>query len=329
MDIEDANSSDGAVTEIVDFQYHGIKEGQAHSRIYLTSEDAQNIVCESIGSMLDESDIDGPMVAGISGGGDSSILVRGVAEFLDARKVARSNLKCFTIVLDPLWRESAALRASDLCAQYGVHHDILHPEDVEELLGMSASPKEMWSTFESKYGTDSSHFFGTFLINLVGRALCKSRGADNLLVGYNREDIMAEVLFCLSNGRKPLAFPIRRTGETNVVMPVWKLPKHVLDSCYPKFSEDNFSERDDSTTDRRSAIYFLAHGMDAVAPQTSLSILTGLRQLMDATGGWEKLTQVASTPLVATSYGFTAANDEMVDLLKQFFPNWTEPVVRA
>jgi hypothetical protein len=77
--------------------------------------------------------------------------------------------------MDPIWPESAADRTRELCAKAGFDHRVVHADDTAELLGMAESPAELWREFSDRYGTNTSHFLGTFLVNLVGRRICQPR----------------------------------------------------------------------------------------------------------------------------------------------------------
>jgi hypothetical protein len=63
-----------------------------------------------------------------------------------------------------------------------------------------------------------------------GRGMGACANSSTLLVGYNpvgynREDIMAELMFRLMNGRRPPACPKRRTGSVDVPMPTREIPE--------------------------------------------------------------------------------------------------------
>lgn len=296
----------------------------ASNKIHLIDEHTlRQVVFSKIEAFLSEHDVVLPLVAGISGGGDSNTLVWGIKKYVRSSTQDAGEVTCFTLVMDPIWPESAAERAQRLCAEAGFRHWILQPQDVVELMEMSASVTELWRDFSAQYGADTSHFFATMLINLVGRRICKEVSARHLAVGYNREDIVAELLFCLMNGRQPMPFPVRGIGETTCLFPVWDIPKHMLDACYPKYSEQNYRERIDVTTVQRSTIYFVAHCLDALVPQLSASLLSGVAKLMNATGGWERLSAVPGTPLVDTGHGDDAAQAHVLTLLRRYFPTWT------
>ncbi|WP_231640600.1 hypothetical protein [Nocardiopsis sp. NRRL B-16309] len=309
------------VAAMYDLRY---AEKDPEHRVHLLDDDQlREIVFTKIADFLSVYRVTPPLVAGISGGGDSSSIVRGLVRYVSAEELCSDQVLCFTVVLDPLWRGTAANRARDLCEGYGFGHRVLHPEDIASLLGMSASPEALWREIRSTYGADASHFFGTWLLNLVGRALNREIGGSSLLMGYNREDVMAELLFCLMNGRRPLPYPKRRTGDVDCLMPVWDVPKVLLDSCYPQVSEVNYSERIDSTAPRRSSIYYQAHALDAIVPQMSMSLMTGVRDLMDSLNGWETLEAIDGTPLLHTGHGDPEERKALVNMLVRYFPDWS------
>jgi hypothetical protein len=112
-------------------------------------------------------------------------------------------------------------------------------------------------------------------------------------------------------------------------MPVWDIPKNMLDLCYPHYSEVNYSERVHSSAVRRSSIYYMAHCLDALVPQMSMSLMSGTSKLMDELGGWQELTLIEGTPLMHTGYGDPGEQGELATLLGRYFPRWHPVMGRA
>ncbi|MBB5159652.1 hypothetical protein [Saccharopolyspora phatthalungensis] len=308
------------VAAMFDFQYG---KADAANRVHLVDDHTlRQVVSAKVAAFLSQHDIAPPIVAGVSGGGDSNTLVQGIRQHLEPGSRHAEQVVCFTLVMDPIWPESAAERAGELCAEAGFQHRVMYAEDIAELLGMNGSPVELWHEFAAQHGPDTSHFFGTFLINLVGRRICDQINSQHLLLGYNREDVLAELLFCLINGRRPMAFPLRRMNAVNCVLPVWDVPKAILDACYPQYSESNYAERVDTTTAQRSSIYFIAHCVDALVPQLSISLMQGIARLMDDLDGWQTLFPIAGTPLLRTGQGEDLSEAEVLAMLRRFFPSW-------
>lgn len=322
-DVKVIERDEAPVAGLMDIEY-GRREPL--SRVHLVDDGTlREMVSDQIVSFLQKHQVTTPIMAGISGGGDSNTLVCGLTKFVQASGLPASGITCFTLAMEPLWPESAVDRARALCERAGFEHRVLYANDMTDLLGMSKSPAELWETFRRDYGPDTVHFFGTFFVNLVGRRLCRELGGRNLAVGYNREDLLAELLFCLMNGRRPLPYPIRRMGEVNCLFPLWEIPKHLLDACYPRYSASNYRERVDSTTPQRSAIYFLAHCLDALGPEIGLSLMKGVRTLMDDIGGWEQLAPIDGTPMMRTGMSDPDTEAQVLGLLREFFPDWAQP----
>jgi hypothetical protein len=118
------------------------------------------------------------------------------------------------------------------------------------------------------------------MISLAGRAICRELRTSEYCLGFNREDVLAEALFSVLNGRPPLAFPVRHFGDIRLLMPVWEIPKLVLDACYPDFSKRNYEQRI-ATTPQRGLIYFLAHAVEGVYSNLGLSLMAGLGRIFE------------------------------------------------
>lgn len=143
------------------------------------------------------------------------------------------------------------------------------------------------------------------------------------------EDLsLAEVL--LANRLPPSLFQAYAVSPdgSRTAIPVTTVPAALpadalLDACYPEYSERNYSERDDLTTTQRSSVYFLAHCVDALAPQLSISLMTGVKRLMDDIDGWQQLFPVVGTPLMTTGQADRQVQDDVLGLLHRYFPSWS------
>jgi hypothetical protein len=243
-------------------------------------------------------------VFGISGGGDSNALAYGLAN-----AVPKEQLLSFTLVFGAVFSPEAAIRAGVLCQELGIEHHVLNSDDIADLLGISTSVDELYADFSAVFTDEALHFFGTFLILRTARSLATARGFGDLAFGYNREDLLAEALFMVMNGNRPLPYPVRPLGEHRVVMPVWRVPKLLLDACHPRFSLENYRERDPYTTRQRSLAFFLAHAVDSAYPSFGLSLLTGMAQAF--AGSWGTVSHVDDLDVFVTEQA-SAANVERV-----------------
>jgi hypothetical protein len=196
------------------------------------------------------------------------------------------ELIAYTLVCEPIWPEASAERASAICRAHGVEHLVLDGPQMSRLLGLKTDAPAFHDAFLTRYGRNTAHFFATYMISAVARRLCDEYATTDYCLGFNREDVLAEMLFSVLNGRRPLEFPVRKFGEKRLLMPVWDVPKLVLDACYPEYSRQNYEHRI-STTPQRGLIYFLAHALDGLYNNLGLSLMVGLQRIF--AGNWPVL----------------------------------------
>lgn len=182
---------------------------------------------------------------------------------------------------------------------------------------MRGSLKDFYIEFGQNFGTDTSHFFATYLISLIARKLCREHETNEYCLGFNREDVLAELMFSLMNGQKPLAFPVRQFGDIKLLMPLWEIPKIVLDACYPKYSVENYQERLDTTTFQRGIIYYLAHSIDDVYSNLGLSLMNGVQKIFK--NSWSELKLDKNWDLYISEYAEPAKINEVKKLLQKYF----------
>lgn len=278
----------------------------------LNVDSAKEIVENKVSEFISKYSKENKIIAGISGGGDSNTLVRSLR-----RASPDKELICFTLVFEPIWPVSAAKRAEELCKENSVSHLIYTSQDIEKLLQMKGNLQEFYGEFRQNFGENTVHFFATYLISLIARKLCREYNTSEYYLGFNREDVFAELLFSLINGHKPLAYPVRQFGKIQLLMPLCEIPKRVLDACYPKYSLDNYRERVDITTAQRSIIYFLAHSIEDAYDNLGLSIMWGVRKLFEK--NWSKLKPDENWDLYISEYAEPNNIAETKELLQKYF----------
>jgi len=278
----------------------------------LNADSAKEIVENKVSEFIDEYSKENTIITGISGGGDSNTLVRSLKNASPDKK-----LICFTLVFEPIWPDSAARRAVELCKENNVPHLLYKNQEIEKLLRMKSSLNEFYKEFGKNFGDNTSHFFATYLISLVARKLCREYKTSEYCLGFNREDVLAELLFSLMNGHKPLSFPVRQFDDILLLMPLWEIPKIVLDACYPKYSIENYKERMDTTTFQRGIIYYLAHGIEDVYNNLGLSLMQGVKKLFEK--NWSELKPDKDWDLYISEYAELNRIAETKKLLQKYF----------
>lgn len=305
--------ADDPITTVSDLNLGG--QGCTETIREINAKLAKSIVKNKISHFIETYSSAELTVVGISGGGDSNTLVKSIKSFSTGR--LNRKFVFFTLVFDPLWPNSAAVRAAELCHEHNVQHSIYDTKKIEELLNMKRGLDKCYGEFCKKFGDDTSHFFGTFLISFAARRLCQEYKTDEYILGFNREDLLAELLFSLINGQKPLAFPIRQFDKIKLLMPLWEMPKLVLDACYPKYSLSNYKEKKDVTTFQRNVIYYLAHGIEDVYPNLGLSLMQGIQKIF--ANNWSELKHERNQNLYPSEYADKSKVDEMKSFLGKYF----------
>jgi hypothetical protein len=290
-------------------------EGRAVPRgTVLDEEAAKTLVSKQVSSFLAEHYVaHHGCVFGVSGGGDSNALAFGLAAVLPP-----DRLTAFTLVFRDVMTRAAADRATVLCQELGIDHRVYTEDEITGLLGLSTSVNELYSDFRGAFGQEALHFFGTFLILRSARIIGREKNFSDLAFGYNREDLLAELLFMLMNGRAPLPYPVRRIGEQRIIMPVWRAPKLLLDACHPTFSLENYRERDPHTTRQRSLAFYLGHSLDSTYPNFGLSLLEGSSQAF--AGHFGKLTHHPELNVFVTEDANPERIQRVADVLRRHFP---------
>lgn len=307
------NKAQNPVVSIPEFNFGD--DGCSQIIHELNPDSAKELVKGKITDFVKKNSSADTTIVGISGGGDSNTLAQG----LKALTLGNPNKRFvfFTIIFEPIWATSAAERASELCLAHGLTHHIYRNKEIEDLLGMKESLDNFYKEYCEKFGNNTSHFFGTYLISIVARKLCKEYHTSEYILGFNREDLLSDLLFSLMNGQKPLAFPVRKFGSTRLLMPLWNISKIILDACYPKYSLSNYQEREDNqSTYQRNIIYYLAHSVEDIYPNLGLSLMEGVRKIF--ADQWPELCSEDSLDIFPSEYADSTKVEEIKNFLKKY-----------
>ena len=280
-------------------------------QVALVPEEAQRLVVDEVASFLRANGTDERgCVFGVSGGGDSNALAYGLS-----KELPQDKLYAFTLVFREVMTQAAADRATILCQDLGINHQVIQADELARILAVRTSLDALYDDFATVFGTEALHFFGTFLILKTARTLAQRHGFHDLAFGYNREDLLAELLFMVVNGRRPLNYPVRSLGEQRIVMPVWRIPKLLLDACHPRFSLENYRERDAHTTRQRSLAFYLGHTLDSSYPSFGLSLLDGMQRACG--GDFAHLTYDTALDVYVTELADESRRNVVRDLLRR------------
>lgn len=240
----------------------------------LSPEECQSVIADRVGETVrahvpQEADL----VVGVSGGGDSNALLYGLSQLGDHVTVHPVILKGI-----PDW-DAGVPRAQVLCDKYGLHLRIMEADEVKQLLGLPSDSVALIDRFEHQFQGDDFEFLGTLLIRLALSKAAKDLGTSYIVTGVNLEDIVCENLFRVSSGLKPAGVPVRKIGESTLVLPLWMCPKRIIDGCFPKFSLENYDARYPCFSLGRNLYYSVVYALQSQFPGYLEQLAGGMSEL--------------------------------------------------
>jgi hypothetical protein len=214
----------------------------------------------------------GELVVGISGGGDSNALLLGLTSF------SEFELNVRPVILRGVadW-DAGVPRAQELCTNYGLELTVVDDAEVRRICSLKGD-EGLIELYEQSFPGDDFEFLGTYMIRRVLSSLASQTGAT-VLTGLNFEDVLAESLYRVMTGKRPLSFPIRNIGGTDFGYPLWRCPKKIIDGCFPKYSLENYEMRYPCFSVGRSLYYMMAYMLQSQFPGPVEQLLTGLQAL--------------------------------------------------
>lgn len=216
-----------------------------------------------------------PIVMGISGGGDSNTFLDA---FTQCKDIDKSRLVPVMMLGVPDW-DLGKNRAIELCESYGLDLRFVEAETVTKLLGKKEGSD--WVTDFEKYFPDADlEVLGTLCIRLSLQHVANELGGKYICTGLNLEDLLADSLFNIARGKMPVPFPLRKVNDsTELMYPLYRVPKKILDGCNPKYSLSNYQDRYPSMNYGRGVSYYLAQMVHNIAPSSEFDLLDGFAEI--------------------------------------------------
>lgn len=241
-----------------------------------TPNDCKEYVLNEVVDFLNITNFnDRPIVFGISGGGDSNTLLQA---FVNSKKIRREQIIAVMCLGLPTW-DSAKSRAIELCEEFNVQLNFVYPEDICKLLGKQPN-KDWFSGFEEVFNdTEMAEILGTLVVRLALQQKVKEFSAQSMIIGLNLEDILAECFMYNLKGQLPMPFPIREIDNIPIWYPLYRVPKKILDGCYPKLSLENYQQRVNDKLQGRAVIYHIAQTLNTILPSVEFDLLRGFQKL--------------------------------------------------
>lgn len=234
-----------------------------------------NYIFEKVNSFLDNKIIDErPIIVGISGGGDSNTLLKTLT---NSKKISNSQIIAVMCVGLEVW-DTAIERAEYICSESNVELIFVGPKEICSIIGKRNS--ENWDNdFFDAFKDSDIDALGTFIVRKVLQFYVKKTNAQCMITGLNLEDLLAESIFQITKGKLPLPFPVRIIDEIPLWYPLYEIPKKILDGCYPKFSLQNYEQRNADKLINRAIPYYYSQMVSNFVPGFEFDLLYGFEKI--------------------------------------------------
>ncbi len=216
------------------------------------------------------------IIVGISGGGDSNTLLRTLVK---NKKIKNEQIIAVMCTGLNVW-DSAIERAQYICKEVDIKLNLVNSREICDIIGKKRS--ENWDeAFFEVFEDSDIDALGTLIVRKVLQHYVKKHNAQCMITGLNLEDLLAESFFQITKKKLPLPFPIREIDEVPLWFPLYQVPKKILDGCYPKFSLENYQQRNPDKLINRAVPYYFSQMTSSVLPGYEFDLLNGFQKLSE------------------------------------------------
>lgn len=232
-------------------------------------------IFNAVDSFLDEVMVDDrKLVVGISGGGDSNTLLKSL---INNPKIKKEQIIAVMCVGLDVW-DTAKNRAMHICDEAGVSLTFVDSKEICDIIGKEKS--DNWDeAFFDVFEDSDIDALGTLIVRKVLTHYAMKHNAQAMITGLNLEDLLAESFFQITKKKLPLPFPVREIDGINLWFPLYEVPKKILDGCYPKFSLENYEQRNPDKLINRAIPYYFAQMSASILPGYEFDLLNGFKEL--------------------------------------------------
>lgn len=254
------------------------EDGKEINHFEFSQKECQDYVAKEVVKFLENEVTVDPrrkIVIGVSGGGDSNTLIK---SFIKSQLVKKDQLIAVMMLGIPDW-DLGKDRASALCQEHNVPLRFVEANQVNRLLGRKSSA-DWVEDFEKVFPDADLEVLGTLAIRLALRHIAEEVDAQSIVTGLNLEDILGECLLATVQGKLPPPFPVRIIDNLPLWLPLYRIPKKILDGCYPDFSLANYNDRYPSHMLGRAIPYYFSQMLSSNLPGIEFDLIDGYKKLI-------------------------------------------------
>jgi len=210
---------------------------------------------------------------GLSPGGDGRILAECIARYIQDER--RADFHCIIVGAGFEDEEEHVSNAVALADRFNLSYTTFSSSEAGRLLGYSIGLDELAQQYRVEHPDDAAEMLPTYLLQELHFAVGRAASRRGIIMGYNFEDTLAERLYHLMSGVPLPPFPVRRLPDFDIIAPLCKIDKYLLDSLDIGNSIRNYSARRASGGDVRSSLYVMAYSIAQMYPSLARNIAHG------------------------------------------------------
>lgn len=113
-------------------------------------------------------------------------------------------------------------------------------------------------------------------------SVARAEIANLVVTGMNLEDVLAEYFYKVMRWELPSPFPKMLKDSNNFCYTLYRCSKRIIDSCYPKFSLDNYLAHYPSILYWRALSDYLAQSASTVVTVSEVKLIDSFQSLSEA-----------------------------------------------
>jgi len=199
----------------------------------------------------------GEIQIALSGGGDGRIVGECAGRYLKEHPGVAFHA---VITANGFEDEAEHLDSAVAIAErFGLPHSVFNEADSAKKLGWVDGFDSALERYRSEYPDDEEEILATYWVQELNFAVATEAGRSAVVFGFNLEDVIAERLYQALTGNQLDPYPVRQAKGVDLIAPLYKIPKKLIDALDIANSMRNYDRRKASVSYLRSAMYFLAY----------------------------------------------------------------------
>jgi gamma-glutamylcyclotransferase (GGCT)/AIG2-like uncharacterized protein YtfP len=236
-------------------------EDQTPTLLQFTRDEGIGYIYASAAKVLDDYRTqhapDAEVQVALSGGGDGRVVGECLGRYLAEHPDARFHA---VITANGFEDEHAHLQAATgIADRYKIAYTVFDEDDSAKALGFHHGFHSALERYRNEFPHDEAEILATYWVQELNFAVARAAGRRGIVFGFNQEDVIAERLYQALTGQRLPAYPVRTADDIDIIAPLYKIPKRLIDALDVDNSMRNYDRRQPSVSYLRSSLYFMAY----------------------------------------------------------------------